>query len=68
MRAVGTVSPQTKIAIGEVALWLLRLKMPPAAAMLSLRQAAEDLLNNQYENALTHPLDKPKIIMSNNAA
>jgi hypothetical protein len=63
----GSVNPQTKIAVGEVALWILQLNLPAGIAIERLRSAVADLLRNQHENALSYKIDRPMLVAENRA-
>lgn len=58
------VSPQTKLAVGEIALWILSLHLPADLALARLQEAANGLLANQHHNACTHPVQALKLAHS----
>jgi len=57
-------SLQTKLAMGEIVLWILNLQLPADLAIARLRDAANDMLVNQYHNTLTHPVPGLKLVRS----
>jgi hypothetical protein len=61
----GSVSPQAKLAIGELALAIIERNLRPDDTVCRLREAIEGVLDNQFHCRVTHPLPPLRLVTAN---
>jgi hypothetical protein len=58
----GAISPQAKLAIGELALAIIERNLRPDDIVCRLREAIEGVLDNQFHCRVTHPLSPLRLV------